>query len=55
MRSLFAFFKKELMESLRGARVLGLGLIFIALGFMNPAITLMTDRKSTRLNSSHVT
>ena len=42
MRSLFAFFKKELMESLRGARVLGLGLIFIALGFMNPALTLMT-------------
>ena len=42
MSSFFAFFKKELMESLRGARILGLGLIFIALGFMNPAITLMT-------------
>ena len=42
MRSFIAFFKKELLESLRGARVIALGLIFVALGFMNPAITLMT-------------
>lgn len=42
MKSLFAFFKKEVQESLRSARVLVLGIIFIAFGFMNPALTLIT-------------
>ena len=42
MRALFAFFKKEMMASFRGARVPVLGVIFIAFGLMNPAIALLT-------------
>jgi ABC-2 type transport system permease protein len=42
MKTLFAFFKKEVQESLRGARVIALALIFVAFGFMNPALTLIT-------------
>ena len=42
MRALFAFFKKEMLASFRGARVPVLGVIFIAFGLMNPAIALLT-------------
>ena len=42
MRSFVAFFKKELLESLRRGRILFLGLLFGGFGLMNPAITLLT-------------
>lgn len=38
MRSLFAFTKKEWMEQLRSGRLMILGILFILLGIMNPAL-----------------
>ncbi len=42
MRSLSAFMKKELMEQLRSARLMMLGLLFVLFGIMNPAIAKLT-------------
>ena len=42
MRSFIAFFKKELLEALRGGRFLILFIIFCVVGIMNPAITKLT-------------
>jgi ABC-2 type transport system permease protein len=42
MRSLIAFIKKECTQQLRTYKVLILGLIFIFLGFMNPAVAKLT-------------
>lgn len=42
MRSLIAFTKKELLERLRSGRLLILGLIFLLLGVMNPAVAKLT-------------
>lgn len=42
MRSFLAFFKKELMESLRSGKLMVLGILFFAFGIMNPAIAKLT-------------
>lgn len=42
MKSLLAFIKKEWTEQLRSGRLLLLGIIFILLGIMNPAIAKLT-------------
>lgn len=42
MRSLWAFFKKELLESVRSGKLLILGVLFFAFGVMNPAIAKLT-------------
>ena len=42
MRSFFAFFKKELTESLRSGKLLILGILFFVFGVMNPAIAKLT-------------
>lgn len=42
MRSLLAFMKKEWMEQLRSGRLMILGILFILLGIMNPAIAKLT-------------
>lgn len=42
MRILFAFMKKEWMEQLRSGRIVILGILFVLLGIMNPAIAKLT-------------
>lgn len=42
MRSLPAFLKKELLEQYRSGKVMLLGLLFVLLGIMNPAIAKLT-------------
>ena len=42
MRSFVAFFKKELLESIRSSKILLLGILFVAFGIMNPAIAKLT-------------
>lgn len=42
MRSLLAFMKKEWMEQLRSGRLMILGILFILLGIMSPAIAKLT-------------
>ena len=42
MRSFWAFFKKELLESARSGKLLILGVLFFAFGVMNPAIAKLT-------------
>ena len=42
MNTLFAFFKKEWMEQVRTGRALILGIVFVLLGMMNPAIAKLT-------------
>ncbi len=42
MRAFTAFFRKELMESVRSGKLLVLGILFVAFGIMNPAIAKLT-------------
>ena len=42
MKTLMAFMKKEWMEQIRSSRLMILGLIFLAVGIMNPAIAKFT-------------
>ena len=42
MRSLVAFMKKELLEQLRSGRLMILGILFVLLGVMNPAVAKLT-------------
>ena len=42
MRSFFAFFKKELLESARSGKLMILVILFFAFGVMNPAIAKLT-------------
>lgn len=42
MRSLLACVKKEMMEQLRSGRLIILGILFVLLGIMNPAIAKLT-------------
>lgn len=42
MRSLLAFIKKECMEQFRTGRLLLLGILFLMLGIMNPAVAKLT-------------
>ena len=42
MRAFIAFFKKEMLESVRSGKLLILGVIFLAVGIMNPAIAKLT-------------
>lgn len=42
MRAFIAFFKKELLESLRSGKLMILAVIFCAVGIMNPAIAKLT-------------
>lgn len=42
MRSLIAFMKKEWMEQARSGRLMILGLVFVLLGIMNPAVAKLT-------------
>lgn len=42
MRSFVAFFKKELLEQLRSGRLMILGILFVLLGVMNPAVAKLT-------------
>lgn len=42
MKSLFAFMKKEWMEQVRSGKVILLGIIFVLLGIMNPAVAKLT-------------
>ncbi len=42
MRSLLAFIKKEFMEQARSGRLILLGILFILLGIMNPAVAKLT-------------
>lgn len=42
MKTLMAFIKKEWMEQVRSGRIVVLGIIFVLLGIMNPAIAKLT-------------
>ena len=42
MKSLLAFIKKETMEQLRSGRLIILGILFVLLGIMNPAVAKLT-------------
>lgn len=42
MRSLLAFIKKEITEQLRSGRLMILGILFVMLGIMNPAVAKLT-------------
>ena len=42
MRSFIAFFKKEILESLRSGKLMILAILFLAFGIMNPAIAKLT-------------
>lgn len=42
MKSLLAFIKKETMEQLRSGRLMILGIMFVLLGIMNPAVAKLT-------------
>lgn len=42
MRTLLAFVKKEWMEQVRAGRLMILGLVFVLLGIMNPAVAKLT-------------
>ena len=42
MRSLFAFVKKEALDQLRSFKLMILGLIFLGIGIMNPAVAKLT-------------
>ncbi len=42
MRSFIAFFKKEILESVRSGKIIILGIIFLIFGIMNPAIAKLT-------------
>ena len=42
MKSFMAFFKKEILESVRSGKLLILGLLFLLFGIMNPAIATLT-------------
>lgn len=42
MRAMFAFVKKELLEQLRSGRLMILGVLFVLLGIMNPAVAKLT-------------
>ena len=42
MRSLLAFFKKEILENLRNAKILILAIVFFVFGIMNPIIAKLT-------------
>ena len=42
MKSLFAFTKKEITEQIRTGRLMFLGILFFALGIMNPAVAKLT-------------
>lgn len=42
MRAFIAFFKKELLESMRSSKLLIIGILFCAFGIMNPAIAKLT-------------
>ncbi len=42
MRSFFAFFRKELLESARSGKLMILGILFFVFGVMNPAVAKLT-------------
>lgn len=42
MKSLLAFIKKETMEQFRSGRLMILGILFVLLGVMNPAVAKIT-------------
>ena len=42
MKSLLAFIKKETMEQFRSGRLTILGILFVLLGVMNPAVAKIT-------------
>jgi len=42
MKSLHAFIKKETMEQFRSGRLMILGILFVLLGVMNPAVAKIT-------------
>ena len=42
MKSLHAFIKKETMEQFRSGRLMILGVLFVLLGVMNPAVAKIT-------------
>ena len=42
MKSLIAFMKKEMTEQLRSGKIVILGLLFVLLGIMNPAVAKLT-------------
>lgn len=42
MKSFIAFFKKEVLESLRSGKLIILGVLFLAVGIMDPAIAKLT-------------
>lgn len=42
MKSLLAFIKKEITEQLRSGRLMILGILFVLLGIMNPAVAKLT-------------
>lgn len=42
MRSFYAFFKKEALESLRSGKLMVLGILFLLFGIMSPAVAKLT-------------
>ena len=42
MKTFIAFFKKEILESVRSGKLIILGIIFAVFGIMNPAIAKLT-------------
>ena len=52
MKSFTAFFKKEVLEGIRSGKILILGIIFLILGIMNPAIAKLTPWMLEMLSDS---
>lgn len=52
MKSFFAFFKKEMLESMRSGKLVLLGCLFLAFGIMNPAIAKLTPWLMETLSDS---
>lgn len=52
MKPLYAFFKKEVMESARSGKLTILGIMFLLFGIMNPAIAKMTPWMAEILSDS---
>ncbi|MBQ5601942.1 MAG: ABC transporter permease [Clostridia bacterium] len=52
MKSFISFFKKELLESIRSGKILILGIIFLLIGIMNPAIAKLTPWMLEMLSDS---
>lgn len=52
MKSLIAFFKKEIMEQIRTKKLLIIGLLFVLFGILSPAIAKATPLLAEKFGES---